>query len=147
MKAPVPDARAIFGVSRRSSQLAVATLRCTWIPGTLCILLLRRGALECGKRDDAVRCCSGGRYDGLLKRLWPAPAAAFAPPPAAVGLTLNVKLLLPFMGPPRYQSLFPVSQVTCWRLTAHLLFPQSSIHTLSLTFPGDIFCCTLLHGR
>ena len=53
----------------------------------------------------------GGRYDGLLKHLWPDHALAVAASPSAVGLTLNVKLLLPFMGSTAIQTALPVSQV------------------------------------
>jgi hypothetical protein len=55
--------------------------------------------------------CTGGRYDGLLRKLWPPQATAIQASPAAVGMTINVKLLLPFMAPPAFQTLTPTSQV------------------------------------
>lgn len=36
----------------------------------------------------------GGRYDSLVTRLWPAAAAAVAPPPGAVGITVNADRLV-----------------------------------------------------
>lgn len=44
----------------------------------------------------ALRCCTlaaGGRYDGLLRALWPPPATAAWPAPCAVGATLNLDRL------------------------------------------------------
>ncbi len=36
----------------------------------------------------------GGRYDALMRALWSPAAAALAPPPGAVGVTLNVERLV-----------------------------------------------------
>lgn len=36
---------------------------------------------------------AGGRYDGLLKKLWPAAAVAVGPPLGGVGATLNAERL------------------------------------------------------
>jgi len=47
----------------------------------------------------------------LLRGLWPPQATAIQASPAAVGMTVNVKLLLPFMAPPAFQTLTPTSQV------------------------------------
>ena len=37
---------------------------------------------------------AGGRYDGLLKALWPPGATAAGPAPSAVGLSVNVDRLV-----------------------------------------------------
>ena len=65
----------------------------------------------------------GGRYDGLVKGLWPHTVEGVAPPMSAVGLTLNAERLMGLVLPirvDRSQGQLHVSQVTL--LCLHLFF-------------------------
>lgn len=85
--------------------------------------------------------------------MWPAPAQFVAASPAAVGLSISVKLLLPFMGGPTLDSVLPVSQVghtwpgpppnTPASSLGHLE-ANSSLHPQTLSHAGLLMLSVLL---
>ena len=64
---------------------------CLWRRLPRCVASLFPGRLTHIPLGPAA---AGGRYDALVKSLWPAAAGAVAPPPGAVGLTVNADRLV-----------------------------------------------------
>ena len=88
----------------------------------------------------------GGRYDGLLKALWPPLGGA---PMGAVGVTLNVERLIGLAAPPKQRERPPSLQASQARSSC-CLHPRRNapIHSYtSVLLALAVSCSVLISGQ